>query len=196
VARNTWLLAFRAYLPRGRWQRTTQEVLGAPPMARSPSRHSWRALAIPPSSRRDLACLSCYHDAQRTVRTHKMIIRQPPLHVRFQMRGLQGRCPRAARQCCHPTPDRQVHSLDERRIYSSGQAQCLQGCLEGFPSSQSHHVLDPYQLASAIAHLALAHTVSFPPPATAAFCSCCQLLCPTAQNARSTRRNRHSVRRW
>jgi len=89
----------------------------------SPSSHRWSSLEV--SLRQYFApSLSRLHELhpQRLVRTHKMIVRAPPLQMSEQVRRLLCRRPGATSQRRYPMADGQIHPLDESGVQPSREA--------------------------------------------------------------------------
>ena len=103
---------------------------------------------------------------QRCVRTHKMIIRAPPLQMGEQVCGLLSRRPGAACERCHAMTGSQIHPLNKSGVQLPSQAHPLQSDLESGTRSQAHEVRDPHQLAPLVAflHLAIDQSYCHVPP--------------------------------
>src|SRR6266436_2241608 len=76
-----------------------------------------------------------------------MIISSPPFQVGEELRSLLNCGPGAACQCCHSMTDSQWSPLDKSSVEPPREAQSLQGSLESYACSKTHHLRDPHQLA-------------------------------------------------
>jgi hypothetical protein len=62
---------------------------------------------------------------QRLVRTHKMVVRAPPLQMSQQVRGLLRSGPGPSGESCHAMANGEIHALNESGIESSREAEVL-----------------------------------------------------------------------
>lgn len=92
---------------------------------------------------------------QRCMRTHKMVVRAPPLEVSQQLWSMLGRGPGTSCERCHSMTDGQWSPLNESGVESSRETHPLQGACESCLCPQAHHRRDSRQFASPVAFLHL-----------------------------------------
>jgi hypothetical protein len=71
--------------------------------------------------------LSWLHEPhpQRLVRTHKMVVRAPPLQMSQQVWGLLKSGPGPSCESCHAMADGEIHALNESGVESSREVEVL-----------------------------------------------------------------------